>query len=57
MRSKFSERLVQLREKLGTSSIGNVEITKFRQNHTSLVFRNEKKGESNNNGVNKSGKG
>ena len=46
-----------LRGKLGTGSNVNAVITKFRQNHTSLVFRNDKQGKSNNKGGNKSGKG
>ena len=46
-----------LRGKLGTSSNLNVEITKFRQSHTSLVFIKEKRGKSNNKCGNKIGKG
>ena len=45
------------RGKLRTSSNRNAEITKFRQNHTPLVFKKEKQMQSNNEGGNKSGKG
>ena len=44
------------RGKLRTSSNRNAEITKFRQNHTRLVFRKEKQMQSNNEGGNKLGK-
>ena len=45
-KSKWEVNLVKdsynLREKLGTCSNWNAVITKFRQNHTSLVFRKDK---------------
>ena len=46
-----------LRGKLRTSSNLKAEITKFRQNHTRLVFKKEKQMQTNNEGRNKSRKG
>ena len=58
MLSKFRERLVQFKGKSWNQfKFKNTEITKFRQNHTSLVFRKKKQGKSKNKCGNNIGKG